>query len=256
MKNWKKYLSLVLALVLCLTLAACGGDSGSDYNDNDSDDYDDYSDTGSSAPESFEGMVKDSQLLTDYAMYYGTWIGEDNSELIVEMNDSGDEVRYALYDVNEDLTASGYIQVVLEYSADYFYNEHDGVAHHSWLDEDGTLQVDSFGAFTKVSGDVPGENIGDTGCEALAGVWFLDGEANAASIIEIGEGGRWSLSERPNGDGDPAEVDCGTIEMNPDGEDQYFAVSTMFDDVVYDMTVIGDDVMYWGGENDYYQKMA
>ena len=30
----------------------------------------------------------------------------------------------------------------------------------------------------------------------------------------------------------------------------------MCDDVVYDMTVIGDDVMYWGGENDYYQKMA
>ena len=84
----------------------------------------------------------------------------------------------------------------------------------------------------------------------------MDADAAADSIIEIDEYGNWSLSERPGGDGDPTEVDCGTLEVNPAGEGQYFAVSTMFDDVVYDMTVIGDDVMYWGGENDYYQKMA
>jgi hypothetical protein len=36
----------------------------------------------------------------------------------------------------------------------------------------------------------------------------------------------------------------------------YSAVSNMFEDVVYDMTVIDDNVMYWGGENDYYEKMS
>ena len=28
MKNWKKLLTLVLAMVLCLSISACGGDSG------------------------------------------------------------------------------------------------------------------------------------------------------------------------------------------------------------------------------------
>ncbi len=246
MKKWKRFFALVMALVMCLSLAACGGSGSSDDED-------------ITPPESFEGMVKDDQLLVDYDMYKGIWSGEDGSQLVVAMNDSGDEMRFALYDVNEEVTASGYIQLAPEYSADYFYNEHDGVAHHSWMDEDGTLNVDSFGTFVYVSAVDKGED-GDhnaTGDYAfLAGVWFLDAEAGAESIIEIDEYGNWSLSERPGGDGDPTEVDCGTIEMNPDGEDQYAAVSTMFDGVVYDMTVIGDDVMYWGGENDYYQKMA
>ena len=245
MKNWKKYLALMLALVMCLTLAACGG---GDNGDGES----------TSAPESFEGMVKDDQQLVDYGMYKGLWSGDDGSQLVVALNDDGDEMRFALYDVNEELTASGYIQMVQEYSADYFYHEHDGVAHHSWMDDDGTLNVDSFGSFVYVSAVEGGEGgDGATGDYAsLAGAWFMDADAAADSIIEIDEYGNWSLSERPGGDGDPTEVDCGTLEVNPAGEGQYFAVSTMFDDVVYDMTVIGDDVMYWGGENDYYQKMA
>lgn len=245
MKNWKKYLALMLALVMCLTLAACGGGDNGDGEP-------------TSAPDSFEGMVKDDQQLVDYGMYKGLWSGDDGSQLVVALNDNGDEMRFALYDVNEELTASGYIQMVQEYSADYFYNEHDGVAHHSWMDDDGTLNVDSFGSFVYVSAVEGGEGgDGATGDYAsLAGAWFMDADAAADSIIEIDEYGNWSLSERPGGDGDPTEVDCGTLEVNPAGEGQYFAVSTMFDDVVYDMTVIGDDVMYWGGENDYYQKMA
>ena len=245
MKNWKKYLALMLALVMCLTLAACGGGDNGDGEP-------------TSAPDSFEGMVKDDQQLVDYGMYKGLWSGDDGSQLVVALNDDGDEMRFALYDVNEELTASGYIQMVQEYSADYFYNEHDGVAHHSWMDDDGTLNVDSFGSFVYVSAVEGGEGgDGATGDYAsLVGAWFMDADAAADSIIEIDEYGNWSLSERPGGDGDPTEVDCGTLEVNPAGEGQYFAVSTMFDDVVYDMTVIGDDVMYWGGENDYYQKMA
>lgn len=245
MKNWKKYLALMLTLVMCLTLAACGGGDNGDGEP-------------TSAPESFEGMVKDDQQLVDYGMYKGLWSGDDGSQLVVAPSEDSNEMRFSLYDVNEELTASGYIQMVQEYSADYFYNEHDGVAHHSWMDDDGTLNVDSFGSFVYVSAVEGGEGgDGATGDYAsLAGAWFMDADAAADSIIEIDEYGNWSLSERPGGDGDPTEVDCGTLEVNPAGEGQYFAVSTMFDDVVYDMTVIGDDVMYWGGENDYYQKMA
>ena len=265
----RKYGFLAVLLVLCLSLAACGSDnaetSGGDtegtlsvtgYSELTDENGGDLAPANDEAPVSFEGMVKDSMLLPDENAYLGTWLGEDNSELIVEMSEMGDEVRFALYDTTDEITASGFIQYVPDYSADYFYNEHDGMAYHSWMGDSGELQVDGIGTFSKVSGDVPGETVGDLGYEFLAGTWYLDAEADAFSILEIDEAGNWTLYERPAGDGDPNEVDYGTISPDPDGEGMYTAVSDMFEDVAYDMTVIDDNVMYWGGENDYYEKMA
>ena len=115
----------------------------------------------------------------------------------------------------------------------------------------------SLGTFAKVSGDLPGETIGDTGFETLAGTWYLDAEADAPSILVIDQAGGWELMERPGGDGDPTMVDCGTIQVERSGEETlYYAVSTRFTDATYDFTLIDSSTMYWGGEYDYYQKMA
>ena len=125
MKNRKSYYSLLLALVLCLCLTACGGS-----DDTIDDGGEDYSGNEVNTPDSFEGMVKDSELATNYAMYWGTWVDADNnSELIVAMADSGDEVRFDLYQ-DGSIEASGFVQFSQEYSGDYFYNEFDGWAQH------------------------------------------------------------------------------------------------------------------------------
>lgn len=156
MKHLNRYLSLALVLVLCLSVAACGSNGG-DYDDtNDGDDnfYD--------VPDSFEGLVKDSEQMANLYIYGGAWTGEDGGTLIIANNDEGDEVRFALYDAGEELTASGFVQFVPDYDYDYFYNEHDGVAYRSWFDEVGALYVAELGTFTKVTGDAPGENTGDT----------------------------------------------------------------------------------------------
>ena len=84
--------------------------------------------------------------LSDYG---GTWAGDDGSTMLVEAGGDGDEVRFALYDAGDEVTASGFIQFVPDYGCDYFYNEHDGVAYRSRLDEAGTLDVVSLGTFVK-----------------------------------------------------------------------------------------------------------
>ena len=86
MKKWKSKLFPVITLAVCLGLAACGGGAESEGS---SDDQEDYEETENSAPESFEGMVKDPDITAVYDMYWGTWIGEDDSELIVGFNGSG-----------------------------------------------------------------------------------------------------------------------------------------------------------------------
>ena len=248
MKRWKTSLALMLALALCLCLTACGSSNDGGSSDNDDNFY--------NVPDSLEGLVKDSEQMANLYVYGGAWTGEDGGTLLVATNDDGDEVRFALYDAGEELTASGFIQFVPEYDYDYFYNEHDGVAYRSWSDEAGALHVASLGTFTQVTGDAPGENIGDGDYGYLAGTWYQDAESGAASILTFDASGSWELLERPGGDGDPTVVDCGTIEVNQDGAGQYFAASAMYEDVVYDFTLVGDDVIYWGGEYDYYQKMA
>lgn len=235
MKN-SKVLYLLLALVMCLSLAACGG-GGEEIT----------------TPAWFEGMVSDSQNKVDINAYGGTWTG-DSGSMVVELSESGDEVRFALYDAAGEITASGFIQTEPQYSADYFYNEHDGIAHRCSVPGD-TIEVDGFGEFTKVSGDKQGDDIGDGDYSALAGEWHQDGEQDALSVIEIKADGSWSLLELMDGDTERTAVDWGKLQT-AEGEGAYSAVSDNFEDVAYDMTVIDGTTFYWGGENDNYQKLS
>ena len=52
----------------------------------------------------------------------------------------------------------------------------------------------------------------------------------------------------------PVMVDRGTLEGGSGG--LYQAPSVVYDGVVYDMTVVSGDTLYWGGENDCYQKLT
>lgn len=235
MKN-SKVLYLLLAFVMCLSLAACGG-GGEEIT----------------TPAWFEGMVSDSQNKVDINAYGGTWTG-DSGSMVVELSESGDEVRFALYDAAGEITASGFIQTEPQYSADYFYNEHDGIAHRCSVPGD-ILEVDGFGEFTKVSGDKQGDDVGGEDYSALAGEWYQDGEQDALSVIEIKADGSWSLLELMDGDSERTAVDWGKLQT-AEGEGAYSAVSDNFEDVAYDMTVIDGTTFYWGGENDNYQKLS
>lgn len=233
--KYSKVLYLLLALVMCLSLAACGG-GGEEIT----------------TPAWFEGMVSDSQNMADISTYGGTWTG-DSGSLVIELSESGDEVRFALYDANDEITASGFIQTEPQYNADYFYNEHDGVAHLCSVPGD-ILTIDGFGEFTKQSDDKQNNTAGgDFG--ALAGEWYLDGEQDALSVIEIRADGSWSLLELMDGDTERTAVDWGKLQT-AEGEGAYSAVSDNFEDVAYDMTVIDGTTFYWGGENDNYQKLS
>ena len=141
MKNMKKCLALLLALLLALSLAACGGDSSTPVDE---------------PPTSLEDMVKDSSIDADYSGFLGTWMSDDSAELIVEPSEDGDETRFALYGADGTVEASGYLQYMEEYGYVYAYNEHDGVAHQCWFDENNSLSIDSLGTFTQTTGGVCG----------------------------------------------------------------------------------------------------
>lgn len=92
MKNWKKYLTLMLALIICLVMAACGGDQNETPDDVVGDDW------------RVSGIVRD----------YGniTRSGEDTDVLVCINADSADfyldDETQTLYDyVDYPITLQG-----------------------------------------------------------------------------------------------------------------------------------------------------
>ena len=141
----KKNLAFLLAVVLCLSLTACSGN----------------------APETLENIVLDDSIdynIEDtYDEYLGQWYLEDNGSLWVSENDG--TYFYELYDAYNEVISSGQLQYVKEYRCMYVYSAQEGSAHKCWIDhklfggeDDDVLYIDSFGTFTKVSGDI--EEIG------------------------------------------------------------------------------------------------
>lgn len=235
-----KSISLALALLLCLSLTACGGSDSGDESD--------------TAPETFEGLVIDDSVAYDYSGFFGTWIGEDDAVLTVE-DYSG--TRFDLSDADDALLASGNLQYVERYGYVYAYNEHDGIAYQCWFDGDNALHIESVGIFTKVSGDVPGETIGDEdSIAALAGRWFLNGDENADCMIYIRPDGTWEYLTLIDDDNIPTVTNSGTIADTSDGGGEYCASSVWYEDEAYDFYVIDGNTMYFGEESEYYARLS
>ena len=206
-------------------------------------------------------MKDTAQLTANYAMYRGVWLG-DGGTLVVEESADGDEMRFVLYDAGENIAASGFIQLVQEYSADYFYNEHDGVAYQFSADGS-SVNIYSLGSFTyemsldEFDAQAEDYNSSDSSVDLsyLAGIWYLDGDLDADSYIYIdSSGGLWGLYERAPG-AEATEVDGGFISAPTDVDDVYYAVSTTYQDVTYEFTLFDTDSIVWGGENDYYERL-
>ena len=182
MKNWKKLASLLLALVMCLSLAACGGSKEEE-----------------APPDTIENLALNASVEFDYSALLGTWQAEDGSVLFMEHHEEVyNSERFELYDADGIMTASGNLQYVEEYGYVYAYNEQDGIAHRCWFENGGALSIDSFGTFTKVSGDIPGETVGDIEEEeyeplpdltGYTGCWKVE---NAPLYFIINESGEWS----------------------------------------------------------------
>ena len=177
MKRWKKYMDLFLALALCLSLAACGG--GND--DNIVDGVDD------TAPATIKNLVTDTSVEYDYSALMGTWSSEDDSVLTMEhIEGITNSERFRLSGADHELLASGNIQYVEEYDHVYLYNEHTGIAHICWFNEDDTLYIDSFGTFARVSLNVPEETVGENyDYTMFSGSWYLNGDIHSESCIEF-----------------------------------------------------------------------
>ena len=244
----KKLFALILALVLCLSLAACGGDQNEDPNDVVGDDW------------RVSGIVRDYGSITRN--------GEDTEVLVCINNDSADfyldDETQTLYDyVDYPITLQGDPWEEFQ-SIDFADRDGDGngdVAMLFELDGQQVLMVWFWDADTESYVFQPEESqvadFADEGTDHLGfeGTWYLDGDETEDSVIIIGVVGDWVLYDQ-QGDTRTA-IDSGLLRVVDEAQGHFAADSERFADVSYLIATAGENGMYWGvtGDYDYYERL-
>lgn len=244
----KKLFALILALVLCLSLAACGGDQNEDPNDVVGDDW------------RVSGIVRDYGSITRN--------GEDTEVLVCINNDSADfyldDETQTLYDyVDYPTTLQGDPWEEFQ-SIDFADRDGDGngdVAMLFELDGQQVLMVWFWDADTESYVFQPEESqvadFTDEGTDHLGfeGTWYLDGDETEDRVIIIGVVGDWVLYDQ-QGDTRTA-IDRGLLRVVDEAQGHFAADSEQFADVSYLIATAGENGMYWGvtGDYDYYERL-
>lgn len=244
----KKLFALILALVLCLSLAACGGDQNEDPNDVVGDDW------------RVSGIVRDYGSITRN--------GEDTEVLVCINSDSADfyldDETQTLYDyVDYPTTLQGDPWEEFQ-SIDFADRDGDGngdVAMLFELDGQQVLMVWFWDADTESYVFQPEESqvadFTDEGTDHLGfeGTWYLDGDETEDSVIIIGVVGDWVLYDQ-QGDTRTA-IDSGLLRVVDEAQGHFAADSEQFADVSYLIATAGENGMYWGvtGDYDYYERL-
>lgn len=243
----KKQFAIVLALLMALTLAACG-DQNDDPNDVVGGDW------------RVTGVVRDSGSITRDG---------GDIDVLVCVNADGadfcyDDETYAIYDyVDYPITLQGDPWEEFR-SIDFADRNGDGdsdVAMLFELDGQQVLMVwfwdaeaEGFVFQPEESSveDFGGESVSHVGFE---GTWYLDGDETEESVIIIGVVGDWVLYDQ-QGDTRTA-IDSGLLRVVDETQGHYAADSEQFDGVSYIIATAGDNGMYWGvtGDYDYYERL-
>lgn len=317
MKRWKKCTSLLLALVMCLGLAACGGKvsiedlegfwyppeglgtttsvvtciyidgtEGTWVEYNEYGDQTEYSglaytdgkvltltsipwigdveipigdentlvtDTGETywikgTPDFRPKYNVDSSGEYDYSAFLGTWTGDFATTFVVEKSDDG-QVRFEMIGADGSSVSPGYLQYSEESNCVYAYYDQFDEASVCQISEDGTLTLDYFFSYVKVSDDAPGATVGDEDRVAsLNGTWHLYSDADSVTDIEILDGA-WSLWEQ-DGEGMWSLSDSGSISA---GEDGWYEAVSDYSGGTFSAYLYNDDVtLLW--DSSYFER--
>ncbi len=234
----KKLFALIIALLMCLSLAACGNDDPGD-------------------------VVGDDWRVTGVVNAAGsiTRDGLDVDVLVCVENDCADfyydTAEHVLFDyVDYPVTLD---ETQLFKSIDFADRNGDGDSDVSMLfEKDGqqTLMVWFWDAEAEKFVYQPEESqvLSDSGSnEGLSGTWYLEGEDTADSVIKI-DGDAWTLYERPSGS--LTAVDSGTIRTVDEAQGHYAADSDTDDGTSYNIVIGDENGFYWGTPGDYelYQR--
>ena len=216
MKKWKNYSILLLALVLCLSLTACGDSKKNDDGEN-------------KAGETKAGGndVEPDVGGTDWRTT-GVWNTDGNSDVTMSFDDGYKELIMVWF---WDTQSAHFVYQPEESRIDeYNVNNGNGNGSYSWDSELCQRNVSEF-----------------------EGVWYYEGDLSATTYIIIDGYGNWSYFERSAGDPEGTEMDYGTFSYSADEISTYYADSSKYENLSMRVFEFDEGTLIW--DDDTYYRM-
>lgn len=238
----RKIISFVLAFVLCLSLTACSGSSGSDNTAED-----DWRENGAVRA---EGTITRSSgditvlvvLFEDRVSFYfddATPVICEEAYYPVELRCDPDEAFQSIDFADRNGDGNSDVALLLEVEGE------QNLMVWFW-DEDTEEYV-----FQPQESQMDGLINDKPVPEGLEGVWYLEGDDDAESVISIDADDNWILYD--NTDGAMEEIDHGTIrEVRRDEVSIIYAANSEdYADVTYNLVWDLENGFHWGADGSY-----
>lgn len=257
MKNRIKKLSFVFALVLCMSLTACGGDSKSAERTENEE-----SSTISPLNDPSEGLgdIVNEETPYDFSMYSGVWIPNEEDDpdnpMYIQLADDG---LWELY-IGGELRDKGCLLYEAESDCVYVDGVRDSTIEGGQVTWEGDqMYITTLGSFTHV---VSEENnsyedynedseVFHNPVSMFEGTWYFDNDPAATMFIVIDGEGNWSYYQRAPGDPEATEMDYGTLSYNEEEYGAYYADSAMYDGLRLRMYDQDEGVIVWNEDTFY-----
>ena len=256
MKNLKKYMGLLPALVMCLSLVACGSSGGEWSDANVIDDYDTVTRNGKQIDvcvchdqeavylyyNNEEHELFDTAMLPTDKIYDEDWLigvvdfsdftGDNNGDLQVYISHADMSESYIVWTWEKD---KGYVYQPDDsrfYEPRVIYDPNDDTAsdYYSWNPELYQRNVSEF-----------------------EGTWYYDEDPSADTYIIIDGNGNWSYCQCASGETEGTEMDYGTFSYSSDEGCTYYADSAMYDGLSIRVLEFDEGILIWGDEGAYYR---
>lgn len=247
MKSIIRLSALFIAIILCLTLVACGNSDDKkkketkeketetkieDTTEGFEDEPDVTDETGENEKTPDETEKENTEPVDyDFSVYAGTWV-YDNEFITVDEDGNWN------YTIGSEEDISG----KLSFENGRVITYVDGINKAlSVTVTDGKLVIESFATFSPLGQT---GNTEQTDMSKFAGEWYLDGDINARFYYRVNADGSWTQYEK-NAESS-TQIDSGRTETND--EENIFTLITEYGQTIiaeYDKT---EDVMYINGD--------
>ena len=256
-----RFLLVALTMLLCFLCTACGDSKISEsVKRPESSTISPQNDPN----EGLGGDMHNEDIVDEVGLYEGLWLSEVTDQYdYLEIDADGNWQLFSDGYVLDE----GYLWYDPEWDTTFVYSTLDGFMDGGCIELEGDqIYIDVCGYFDYLDGrggqwqgaggsnwdgEYREDEVYHQDISVFEGTWYYDNDLSAETFIIIDAYGNWSFYQRTPGDPEATEMDYGTFSYDTEETAAYYANSSLYDGMWYQMYDFDEGVFLWDGDTYY-----